>query len=48
MSLSKSVMDRVNKAAKINKFEDTAAEIAIEKNTIMLFVVTSTNRRCVK
>jgi UDP-2,3-diacylglucosamine pyrophosphatase LpxH len=31
MSLSKSVMDKVNKAAKINKFEDTAAEIAIEK-----------------
>jgi UDP-2,3-diacylglucosamine pyrophosphatase LpxH len=33
MSLSKSVMDRVNKAIiKINNFEQTAAEIAIEKN----------------
>jgi len=32
MSLSKSVMDRVNKAVvKINNFEQTAAEIAIEK-----------------
>ncbi len=31
MSLSKNVMDRVNKAVSVNKFEQTAAEIAIEK-----------------
>ncbi len=31
MSLSKMVMEKVNKAASVNKFEQTAAEIAIEK-----------------
>lgn len=31
VSLSKKVMDGVNKAAKVNNFETTAAEIAIEK-----------------
>jgi hypothetical protein len=43
MSFSKKVKDGVKKAvAFVNDFETTAAELAIEKNMIMWYVVTFT------